>query len=421
LSAAVHTACPPSARGALLLTLIMMMILLLACMPFGTPRAQDARDTGAAKSKAASRAASEKDAKKAAGKPGSGAASSRTAGASSAAARNFASRPARKDVRGRGPSMLNKKKTLAAAAARKAGGTAGASPGAGASASSAAAAAAAAGAGGAAVSGGVAAKPEGRASNGERLGLRDTDDPLDLRSSVAYVMEADNGKVVFQKNADVALPIASISKLMTAMVVIDAGQDMHEVLEISDDDIDTEKGTRSRLRIGSRLSRGELLHLALMSSENRAASALGRHYPGGLQSFVSAMNAKARLLGMAATRFTEPTGLSSRNVSTARDLALMVQTAGEYPLIRQYSTSQGLLVGSGRSTLAYRNTNRLTDNPKWEIELQKTGFISEAGNCLVMQLRIEGRQMVMVLLDARQKLARFGDAQRLRSWIEAHS
>jgi D-alanyl-D-alanine endopeptidase (penicillin-binding protein 7) len=155
-----------------------------------------------------------------------------------------------------------------------------------------------------------------------------------------------------------------------------------------------------------------------MSSENRAANALGRYYPGGLQAFVSAMNAKSRLLGMNDTRFVEPTGLSSRNVSTARDLAKMVQAAGDYPLIRQYSTSPGLHVDSGRSTLAYRNTNRLTHNPKWDIELQKTGYISEAGNCLVMQVRIEGKAMVMVLLDAKQKLARFADAQRLRHWIE---
>jgi D-alanyl-D-alanine endopeptidase (penicillin-binding protein 7) len=248
--------------------------------------------------------------------------------------------------------------------------------------------------------------------------LHATDDPLDLRSSVAYVMNSDSGKVMFEKNADVVLPIASISKLMTSMVVIDAQQDLHQVLEITKDDIDSEKGTHSRLRVGTRLSRAELLHLALMSSENRAASALGRNYPGGLQAFVSAMNAKSRMLGMADTRFVEPTGLSSRNVSTARDLARMVQAAGDYPLIRQYSTSPGLHVGSGKSTLAYRNTNRLTHNPKWDIELQKTGYISEAGNCLVMQVRIEGKAMVMVLLDAKQKLARFADAQRLRHWIE---
>ena len=374
---------------------LLSLIVLVFALP-GALHAQDSREGGAAKSRSASRTAQDKDSKRSTAKSSTAASASRSGKGSAAAARNFGTRPARKDVRGRGPSMLNKKKTLAAAAALK---------------TSVAVAA-------------VNAAPqrtEGRSSNGERLGLHGTDDPLDLRSSVAYVMEAENGRVVFQKNADVALPIASISKLMTAIVVIDAGQDLHEILEINDEDIDTEKGTRSRLRIGSRLSRGELLHLALMSSENRAASALGRNYPGGLQAFVSAMNAKARLLGMTATRFAEPTGLSSRNVSTARDLALMVQAAADYPLIRQYSTSPGLLVGSGRSTLAYRNTNRLTDNPKWEIELQKTGFISEAGNCLVMQVRIEGRQMVMVLLDAKQKLARFGDAQRLRSWIESHS
>lgn len=388
--------------------LSLLLIALLALAPFGPLQAQDNRESAASRAKPALRTAPDKDAKKSSTKSSANT-SSRSAGNASPAARYFGARPARKDERGRGPSMLNKKKTLAAAAASKA------------AASGPAAAAAAKTSTAAAAAGAATAQPEGRPSNGERLGLRETDDPLDLRSSVAYVMEAENGRVVFQKNAEVALPIASISKLMTAMVVIDAGQDLHEIIEITNDDIDTEKGTRSRLRIGSRLSRGELLHLALMSSENRAASALGRNYPGGLQAFVSSMNGKSKQLGMTSTRFTEPTGLSSRNVSTAKDLALMVQAAGEYPLIRQYSTSPGLRVGSGRSTLAYRNTNRLTDNPKWEIELQKTGFISEAGNCLVMQVRIEGRQMVMVLLDARQKLARFGDAQRLRSWIESHS
>ena len=310
----------------------------------------------------------------------------------------FAAKPARKDIKrsGGGPSLLNKKKTLAAAAG-----------------SAAAAAAQASKSAGAATE-----VPEGRPSNGQKLGLHGTDDPLDLRSSVAYVMDADSGHVVFEKNAGIVLPIASISKLMTSMVVIDAQQDLQQILEITQDDIDNEKGTRSRLRVGTRLSRAELLHLALMSSENRAANALGRNYPGGLAAFVSAMNAKSRLLGMSDTRFVEPTGLSSRNVSTARDLAKMVQAAGDYPLIRQYSTSPGLHVDAGSAALAYRNTNRLTHNPKWDIELQKTGYISEAGNCLVMQVRIEGKAMVMVLLDAKQKLARFADAQRLRHWIE---
>ena len=310
----------------------------------------------------------------------------------------FVAKPKRKVVKRSGPSMLNKKKTLAAIAA-----------------SGAAAGASAA----AAKTKDDAEEVAARLSNGQKLGLHGTDDPLDLRSSVAYVLDSDSGKVVFEKNAEAVLPIASISKLMTSMVVIDAQQDLHQVLEITKEDIDHEKGTRSRLKIGTRLSRAELLHLALMSSENRAANALGRNYPGGLPAFVSAMNAKSRMIGMMDTRFVEPTGLSSRNVSTARDLAKMVQAAGEYSLIRQYSTSPGLHVDSGRSTLAYRNTNRLTRNPAWDIDLQKTGYISEAGNCLVMQVRIEGKAMVMVLLDAKQKLARFADAQRLRHWIEA--
>jgi len=335
---------------------------------------------------------------------------SQPASKKSATSGGFAAKPARKDVKRGGPSLLNKKKTLAAAAAGSAA----------AGAASASSSASAANSGKEAAKSSVVAPDQApaRPSNGQKLGLHGTDDPLDLRSSVAYVMDSDSGKVVFEKNAEIVLPIASISKLMTSMVVIDAQQDLHQVLEITKEDIDSEKGTNSRLRVGTRLSRAELLHLALMSSENRAANALGRYYPGGLQAFVSAMNAKSRLLGMNDTRFVEPTGLSSRNVSTARDLAKMVQAAGEYPLIRQYSTSPGLHVDAGRSTLAYRNTNRLTHNPKWDIELQKTGYISEAGNCLVMQVRIEGKAMVMVLLDAKQKLARFADAQRLRHWIE---
>ena len=257
-----------------------------------------------------------------------------------------------------------------------------------------------------------------RVSIGQAIGLHRVDDPLDLHSSVALVMDQSSGDVVFEKNSKAVLPIASITKLMTAMVVLDSGLPLHEMLEVSEADIDTEKHTGSRLRPGTRLSRGEMMNLALMSSENRAANALGRHYPGGLQAFVAAMNAKALAIGMSDSRFVEPTGLSSSNVSTAHDLARMVRAAFDYPLIRQYSTAPGLVVDTGYRQVSYRNTNRLIENPRWDIGLQKTGYISEAGNCLVMQATVEGRPMVFVMLDAPGKLSRFGDAQRLRQWIE---
>lgn len=257
-----------------------------------------------------------------------------------------------------------------------------------------------------------------RVSMGQVIGLHSVDDPLDLKSSVALVVDLRSGATLFSKNEQAVLPIASITKLMTALVVLDAKLPLDEVLEITDADIDTEKHTRSRLRIGTRLSRSELLQLALMSSENRAANALGRHYPGGLGAFVQAMNAKARSLGMNDTSFVDPTGLSSRNMSNAIDLARMVAAATDYSLIRDFSTAQGLTVDAGRP-VGFRNTNRLTANPNWDIGLQKTGYISEAGKCLVMQISVDGRPMAVVLLDAAGSSGRFGDAQRLRDWLES--
>lgn len=257
-----------------------------------------------------------------------------------------------------------------------------------------------------------------RPSIGEAIGLHEGYDRLALRSSVALMLDAQTGQVIFEKNASAVAPIASITKLMTAMVVLDAGLPLDAPLSITKADFDTLKGTGSRLRPGTVLTRNEMLKLALMSSENRAASALGRHYPGGMRAFVARMNAKARELGMTSTRFVEPTGLSSRNVSNAYDLARLVRAASRYPLIRAHSTAGALTVPSGARHVSYRNTNRLVRKPDWEIGLQKTGYISEAGNCLVMQAEIEGRPMVLVLLDAEGKLSRFGDAQRLRDWIE---
>ena len=258
-------------------------------------------------------------------------------------------------------------------------------------------------------------------SAGDQAGLNLTRDPLDLKSSVALVMDQTNSKVLFEKNSNVALPIASITKLMTALVVVEAKQNMEEVLEVSNDDVDHEKNSSSRLRVGSQLSRTNMLHIALMSSENRAASSLGRHYPGGLPAFVLAMNAKAKSLGMNDTHYVEPTGLSSQNVASAHDLAKLVIAAHEHPILRQYSTDTKYAVdtGTGGRSLQYANSNHLVANPGWEIGLQKTGYINEAGRCLVMQAKIEGRSIVMVFLDSKGKQSRLADAGRIRKWIEA--
>jgi D-alanyl-D-alanine endopeptidase (penicillin-binding protein 7) len=243
------------------------------------------------------------------------------------------------------------------------------------------------------------------------------DDPPHLRSAVAFVVDQDTDEVLFSKNAQSVQPIASITKLMTALVVMDAAQRLDEVLTISEEDIDTEKGSHSRLSVGTQLTRGEMLHLALMSSENRAAHALGRHYPGGLGAFVDAMNVRAASLGMIDTHYVEPTGLSSRNRSSARDLVLLVKEAHQQPLLRELSTSHEAQVQVGSRALQYRNTNGLVRSPQWEIGLQKTGYIAEAGRCLVMQAQLAGRKLIMVLLDSAGKYTRIGDAERIRRWL----
>ena len=256
-----------------------------------------------------------------------------------------------------------------------------------------------------------------KVSIGQAIGLHQMGDPLDLRSSVAMVLDQQSGQTLFQKNAEAVLPIASITKVMTAMVVLDAAQDPYEVIEITTADRDTERFSGSRLPIGSKLSRAELMQLALMSSENRAAHALGRSYPGGIAAFVPAMNAKARSIGMDDSRFSDPTGLSSGNISNARDLARMVRAAHGYPQIRRFSTATDLTVELGPRPTTFRSTNRLVDDPGWEIGLQKTGYISEAGKCLVMQARVDSRPVIIVLLDAAGSQSRFADAQRLRKWL----
>ena len=256
-------------------------------------------------------------------------------------------------------------------------------------------------------------------SMGDMAGLNLTRDPLDLKSSVALVLDQSNAEVLFEKNANVALPIASITKLMTGLLVVQAHQDMDEILTVTDADVDREKFSTSRLKVGSQLTRSNMLHIALMSSENRAASALGRNYPGGLPAFVAAMNAKAHELGMADTRYVDASGLSKLNVASARDLAKLVMAAHQEPILREYSTDKKYVVDASGRPMQFGNTNRLVTNPGWEIGLQKTGFINEAGRCLVMQARIEGRAVIMVFLDSKGKQSRTADAGRMRKWLEA--
>jgi D-alanyl-D-alanine endopeptidase (penicillin-binding protein 7) len=246
------------------------------------------------------------------------------------------------------------------------------------------------------------------------------DGQLHLASAKALVLNQDTGEVLYAKSTETATPIASVTKLMTAMVVLDAGQPMDEPLTVTSADVDTLKGSSSRLPVGTTLSRAEMLQLALMASENRAASALGHAYPGGYDAFVRAMNAKARALGMLNSNFVEATGLSSRNVSTAEDLARMVNAAYEYPEIREVSTapSHEVAFNGAHHVAEFRNTNILVRKGDWDIGLSKTGYISEAGRCLVMQAKIAGQPVIIVLLDSVGRFTRIGDAQRIRKWIE---
>jgi D-alanyl-D-alanine endopeptidase (penicillin-binding protein 7) len=242
-----------------------------------------------------------------------------------------------------------------------------------------------------------------------------------LRSASALVQDADTGEIVFTKNSEAVVPIASITKLMTAMVTIDRGLDLEERVTLAKDDVDVRKGSKSRLRNGTELSRDELLLLALMASENRAAAALGRSYPEGKQAFVAAMNEKAAALGMTDSRFVDPTGLSSGNVSSARDLAKLVHAAHGYELIREYSTRDRATISAFGRPLSFRNTNGLVRSSHWEIGLSKTGYISEAGRCLVMRVRLASKDVIVVLLDSWGKHSRVGDANRIRKWLESNT
>ncbi|MGE0808977.1 MAG: D-alanyl-D-alanine endopeptidase [Immundisolibacter sp.] len=244
---------------------------------------------------------------------------------------------------------------------------------------------------------------------------------VDIRSRAAMIMRADTGEVLYAKNADQTLPIASITKLMTAMVVLDAGQAMNQTLSITDAERDRLRGTSSRLAIGTRLTRSDLLRLALMSSENRAAAALLRNYPGGKAAGVAAMNRKARALGMTRTQFVEGTGLSGANRSTPKDLARLVRAAARYQTIRAYSTTPEYSVMVGRYRTQYRNTNPLVRNPAWTIAVTKTGYLNEAGRCLVMQTTVSGKPVVMVLMNSWGTLTRVGDAGRAKRWLEARA
>jgi serine-type D-Ala-D-Ala endopeptidase (penicillin-binding protein 7) len=260
----------------------------------------------------------------------------------------------------------------------------------------------------------VAEKP----THGELAGLHGVADSLSLKSSVAFVVDQDTNEVLFKKNELAILPIASITKLMTGLLIVEAKLPMDEAITITQSDVDTEKGSSSRLKVGATLTRGELLHLALMSSENRAAHALGRSYPGGIDVFVETMNARAKALGMRDTSYVEPTGLSSKNQSSARDLATLVDFAYGDATLRELSTSVGYQVAVGSRTLQFNTTNRLVKSPAWEIGLQKTGYISEAGQCLVMQAKVAGRKLIMVFLDSKGKLTRLADAERVKRWVE---
>ena len=256
--------------------------------------------------------------------------------------------------------------------------------------------------------------PPGAASAAAAMG------PLpEVRSQAYYVVDGTDSSVLASRHENTPVPIASITKLMTALVIVEAGQPMEEMLTITSADVRGTAGSGSRLPQGARLSRADLLHLALMSSENRAAHALCRGYPQGLAACVRAMNAKAAQLGMKTAHFVEPTGLSELNVASPCDLAKLVLAAGNEPTVREYSTDVEHTVTLGRYALQFRNTNALVDKPDWRVDVQKTGYISEAGRCLVMQAVIDGRQVVIVLLNSMGKLTRIADAKRIRTWLEA--
>jgi D-alanyl-D-alanine endopeptidase (penicillin-binding protein 7) len=254
------------------------------------------------------------------------------------------------------------------------------------------------------------------------LGLQAAAKPIrdpKLKSSSVLVIDESDSSVLFSRHPDVPMPIASITKLMTALVVLEAKQPLDEPIEITAGDRDLPKGGFSRLAVGTTLTRGDLMHLALMSSENRAAHTLANNYPGGMPAMVAAMNAKAAMLGMTNSHFVDATGLSSQNVASPEDLSKLVIAASHYPAIREYSTDKRYAVKVRRRMVEFRNTDNLVGNPTWNIIVQKTGYISEAGKCLVMAAIIEGRSVVIVLLDSFGKYTRVADAKRIKTWMES--
>ena len=257
------------------------------------------------------------------------------------------------------------------------------------------------------------------ASSKSSSGFLERRDVPNLSSAAFVVANHRTGEVISERNGNRVMPIASLTKLMTALVVLDANLRLNEMLTVTNADIDRIKGTGSRLAIGSRLSRAEMLHIAQMSSENRAASALARHYPGGQRAFVEAMNAKARMLGMWNTRYADSTGLNPRNVSTAQDLAKLAAAAASYPLIRQYSTDEQSYVRTNKRQLHYLNSNRLIREGQWEFTLSKTGYIREAGRCLVLGTKVNREPVIMVLLNAETTNDRVADAKRIKTWLES--
>lgn len=242
-----------------------------------------------------------------------------------------------------------------------------------------------------------------------------------MRSEAVFVQDLKSGTVLYDKNSEEARPIASITKLMTALVVAEAHMDMKQKITVSDDDVDRLRHSRSRLMVGTTLSRADMLHLALMSSENRAAHALARYYPGGVTAFVRAMNDKARALGMRHTHYADPTGLSAENVSTPRDLVTLLRVIRKHPEIQRYTISEHheITIKNGRR-LTYNNTNRLVKNDDWQIDVSKTGYINEAGLCLVMLTRLDNREVAMVFLNSQGRYSRIGDAVRARQYVEKH-
>lgn len=260
--------------------------------------------------------------------------------------------------------------------------------------------------------------PKAKAPTRARAAVRVAPKAPALRSGAALVLDQRTGEVLVAKDAEAVVPIASLTKLMTAMVVLDGNLDLREELQVSKEDVDTLRHSKSRLPVGTRLTRGEALLMALVASENRAAHLLGRTYPGGMPACVAAMNAKARDLGLRRTHFEETTGLDGRNVATARELAVLADAASRYPTIQDYSTRGEGEIGEGRHRIAFMNTNGLTRNPRWQIGLSKTGYLEEAGKCLVMQTSLAGRTLVIVLLDSWGRYTRLGDAARIRQWLE---